>query len=112
VQQHRCAYAPGAFPLRSRCQDGRSDTNHCEFYRTNSTFIQKNGLYFTAFWAVHVINHIQPVSFASLLVGTRCGTNAAKWGEGQTSNTLSPLLGLTKARKKLKLPIRASPRLV
>ena len=99
MQQHRCAYAPGAFPLRSRCQDGRGDTNHCEFYRTNSTFIHKNGLYFTAFWAVHVINHLQPVSSASLLVGTHCGTNAAKWGEGQTSNTLSPLLGLTKASK-------------
>ena len=53
-----------------------------------------NGLYFTAFWAVHVINHIHPVSSASPLVGTHCGTNAAKWGEGQTSNTLSPLLGL------------------
>ena len=47
-----------------------------------------------------MINHLQPVSSASLLVGTHCGANAVKWGEGQTSNTLSPLLGLTKASKK------------
>ena len=55
----------------------------------------QKGSIFTEIWAVHVLSHLQPASSASIVVGTHCGTNAAKWGEGLSSNSLSPLLGLT-----------------
>ena len=51
----------------------------------------KKGSIFTEIWAAHVLNHLQPASPAYPLVDRHCGANTAKWGEGLSSNTLSPL---------------------